>query len=94
MQLPPKERVALAHAIEKLEALGPQLLYPHQSNVEGAESLRELRPRAGRSPWRAFYRRIGDIFVIGAIVPEAQANKRKFARAAAAAQKRLDKVAT
>ena len=89
-QLPTKERVALAHAIEKLQVMGPRLRYPHQSNVEGAENLWELRPRSGRSPWRAFYRRIGDVFVIAAIGPEAQVNRRKFDRTAMVAQKRLD----
>ncbi len=91
-QLPTKERVALENAVKKLEAMGPQLPAPHQSNVEGVESLRELRPRSGRSPWRAFYRRIGDVFVIGAVGPEAQVNKRKFNQAAKAAQERLDEV--
>ena len=82
----------MANAVEKLQALGPQLPYPHQSNVEGAERLRELRPRAGRSPWRAFYRRFGDVFVIGAVGPEAQVDKRKFARAVDEAIARLDEV--
>ncbi len=80
MQLPAKERVALSNAIEKLKAMGPNLPAPHQSNVEGAESLRELRPRAGRSPWRGFYRRIGNVFVIAAVGPEAQVNRREFAQ--------------
>jgi len=91
-QLPTKERTAMANAVEKLQALGPQLPYPHQSNVEGAERLRELRPRAGRSPWRAFYRRFGDVFVIGAVGPEAQVDKRKFNRAVDEAIARLDEV--
>ena len=88
-QLPTKERFALEHAVEKLQAMGPRLPYPHQSNVEGAVNLRELRPRSGRSPWRALYRRIGDVFVIAAIGSEAQVNKRKFDRAVAVAHKRL-----
>jgi hypothetical protein len=92
MQIPTKERVALQNAVEKLKAMGPQLPAPHQSNVVGAQSLRERRPRSGRSPWRAFYRRIGDVFVIGAIGPEAQVNKRKFNQAAEASQRRLDEV--
>ena len=91
-QLPATELVALSNAIEKLKAMGPNLPAPHQSNVEGAQSLRELRPRAGRSPWRGFYRRIGDVFVIAAVGPEAQVNQRKFAQAAKAAQQRLDEL--
>ncbi len=55
-----------------------------------ADRLRELRLRAGRSAWRGFYRRLGDVFVIAAIGPEAQADKRGFGRAVAAAQARLD----
>jgi len=97
-QLPTRERTALANAVEKLRAMGPLLPYPHQSNVEGAKGLRELRPRAGRSPWRAFYRRIEDVFVdvfvIGAVGPEAQVDKRKFTGAVESAQKRLDEVET
>ncbi len=47
--LPVKERVAVMHAVEKLAAVGPALPFPHQSNVKGAERLRELRARSGRS---------------------------------------------
>lgn len=92
MQLPANERVALSNAIEKLRAMGPNLPAPHQSNVEGAKSLRELRPRAGQSPWRGFYRRIGDVFVIAAVGPEAQVDRRRFAQTVKAAQQRLDKI--
>jgi hypothetical protein len=91
-QLPTKERTALANVVEKLEVHGPLLPHPHQSRVIGSYALRELRPRAGRSPWRAFYRRFSDVFVIGAIGPEAQVDKRKFARAVDEAARRLDEV--
>lgn len=58
--LPAKERTALVHAMDKLEAVGPQLGHPHTSAVRQASGeLRELRPRAGRSPWRALYGRVG-----------------------------------
>lgn len=87
--LPVRERVAIENAVEKLKVLGPKLPYPHQSDVRGVERLRELRPRAGRSPWRAFYRRIGNAFVIAAIGPKAETNKRGFDRAVAAAEGRL-----
>ncbi len=53
--LPATERNALLHAVDKLEAFGPQLGFPHTSAVQGHLGLRELRPRAGRSPWRALY---------------------------------------
>jgi len=80
----------MTHAMEKLEALEPYLPYPHSSDVRGAGGMRELRPRAGRSPWRAFYRRIGDEMVIGSIGPEVEANPTGFARAVRAARQRLD----
>jgi len=54
--------------------------------------LCELRPRAGRSPWRCIYERIGDVFVIGAVGPEAQMDKTGFDSAISAAKKRLAEV--
>jgi hypothetical protein len=56
-KLPAPERVAMIHATDKLKALGPRLPYPHQSSIRGVQGLRELRPRGGRSRWRAFYQR-------------------------------------
>jgi hypothetical protein len=91
--LPTQERVALANAMKKLEALGPTLPFPHSSAVRNADRLRELRPRAGRSPWRAFYRQIGDvIFVVGAVGPEAAVKPRDFIRAIQTAEARLGKI--
>jgi hypothetical protein len=74
------ERKAVDTAVDKLASLGPLLPFPHTSKVMGDHggSLRELRPRAGRSPWRCIYQRIGDVFVIGAIAPEAQKDKAGF----------------
>ena len=88
--LPEEERVAIDHAREKLEAMGARLPFPHQSDVRGAVSLRELRPRGGRSPWRALYRQIGDAMVIGGIGPEANVDRRGFNRAVRRAGQRLD----
>ncbi|HBJ72287.1 MAG TPA: hypothetical protein DDY88_00890 [Actinobacteria bacterium] len=90
--LPAVEGNALLHAIDKLEAFGPQLGYPHSSAVQGYPALRELRPRAGRSPWRALYQRVGDVFVIAAIGPEAQVDNRRFRKAARLALARLDEL--
>lgn len=88
--LPQRERAALRGALEKLAALGEELGYPHTSAVQGAgETLRELRPRQGDSPVRAFYRRVGDTLVIAAVGPEAQVDPRGFKRAVAAALERL-----
>lgn len=89
LALPAPERNALLHAVEKLEAFGPQPGYPHSSAVQGFAGLRELRPRAGRSPWRGLYQRVGDTFVIAAIGPEAQADHRRFEKAARLALQRL-----
>jgi hypothetical protein len=80
------------NAAEKLEALGPGLGYPHSSAVRDAGQLRELRPRAGRSPWRGFYRRFRDVFVLAAVGPEAGADPRGFKRAVSTAEERLAKV--
>jgi hypothetical protein len=75
--LPAQERKAIDRAVDKLASLGPTLAFPHSSKVMGdpGGSLRELRPRAGRSPWRCIYERMGDVFVIGAVAPEAQKDK-------------------
>jgi len=88
--LPEEERVAVDHAVEKLETMGRRLPFPHQSDVRGVSSLRELRPRGGRSPWRAFYRQIGKAMVIGGIGPEANIDRRGFDRAVRRAEQRLD----
>jgi hypothetical protein len=85
-----REKTAMTHAMEKLEALGPLLSYPHSSDVRGVTGIRELRPRAGRSPWRAFYRRIGSEMVIGAVGPEAESNPSGFHRAVRDALQRLE----
>jgi hypothetical protein len=87
--LPVKERAAMDSALLKLDALGINLPFPHQSAVRGADNLRELRPRAGNSPWRAFYRRVGDSIVVAAIGPEAKVDRRGFNRATEAAKARL-----
>ncbi len=82
----------MQNAFEKLEAYGDHLPFPHSSRVKGATQLRELRPRAGRSPWRAFYPRVGDTLVIGAIGPEAHVDPRGFGRAIRAAEARLTRL--
>ena len=79
----------MQNAIDKLEVAGDRLTFPHTSAVQGADRLRELRPRAGRSQWRAFYRRIGDLMVIGSIGPEARSDPRGFQAAVQTAVERL-----
>lgn len=89
-ELPPREIDAMRNALRKLEALGPQLGFPHTSAVQGTDqTLRELRPRGGRSPWRALYRRVGNVMVVAAIGPEAQVDPRGFERAVRRALGRL-----
>jgi phage-related protein len=93
--LPAAERQAVARAIGKLEVGGDQLGFPHTSAIQGAAStLREVRPRAGRSRWRAFYRRVRDQLVIGAIGPEAGVDPGRFRRATALAASRIDEYET
>jgi hypothetical protein len=87
--LPARERVAVDNAVDKLEALGPNLGWPHSSAVKGWENLRELRPKRGTSPWRPLYRQVGKPFVIAAIGPEAKKDQRGFDRACQAAIERL-----
>ena len=77
------------NAVRKLEAVGPALGYPHTSAVQEADRLRELRPRAGRSPWRALYRQFGEMFVIAAICPEAVKDSRRFSSGCDDAAERL-----
>jgi hypothetical protein len=88
------ERVAIAHAIEKLEVDGPMLRSPHQSAVMGEPSgLRELRPRRGRSRWRPLYRRIRPRrFAILAIAPEAGIDGAAFERGVRIAGRRLNEL--
>lgn len=90
--LPPAERAALATAVEKLRA-DSQLGFPHTSLVRGSSlGVRELRPRRGRSRWRALYRRAGNVVVMLAVAPEAAMDRRGFDRALATAEQRLSEV--
>ena len=92
MQLPRDEQLALDHAAGKLAAVGSALPYPHQSAVKAGQGLRELRPRGGRSRSRALDDRRGDTFVIAAVAPEAQVDRRGFDRAVRTARRRLEEL--
>ncbi len=87
-----REAAAVDNAVAKLEAAGPALPFPHSSNVNGADNLRELRPRSGRSRTRALYRQIGKAFVIGAIGPEAKVRPKDWKKAIRDAERRLDEI--
>lgn len=91
------ERVAIQHAREKLEAIGPRLGAPHSSAIKGEDGsgLRELRPRAGRSRWRPIYRRVSPgTFVILALAPEAEIDGRGFEEKVRDARRRFDELQT
>lgn len=64
-------------------------LRPTLTPQGGTVAIRELRLRDG-APGGRLYRRVG-VFVVAAIGPEAQAGKRGFGRAVAAAQARADR---
>lgn len=83
-----KESVAIENAIEKLRSAGVKLDKRHSDHV--GDGLWELRPRAGRSPWRAIYKRIGETtFVILAVCPEYEENKKGFNKGLKDAAKRF-----
>jgi hypothetical protein len=91
--LPAVERAAMIRADKKLREIGPNLGSPHTSDVRGIKAtLRELRPRGGRSPYRGLYRRVGQELVIAAIGPDGKTDKRGFRKAVDRALARLDKV--
>jgi hypothetical protein len=69
-----------------------RLGYPHTSAVRSGEGLRELRPRPGRSPYRALYRQVGEVFVVAAMGLEARPGPRGSGRAVRRALDRLAKV--
>jgi hypothetical protein len=52
-----QEQVSLSATVELLEALGPQLPYPHSSAVHGSkyEHMRELRTQHEGRPYRTLY---------------------------------------
>lgn len=90
-RLPKNERKAIDTVVLRLIADGQSLSHPHCSAVKGSfVGIRELRPRAGNSPWRAFYRRIGNTFVLLAIGPEARVNPKGFEAAIRNAEHRLN----
>lgn len=89
-ELPHREQAALDNAVAKLAVIGPSLGYPHTSDVRTEPGIRELRPRAGRSPWRALYRQASEAtVVIAAVGPEAQHDAKRFRRACRHAAARL-----
>src|SRR5581483_10213320 len=89
---PAREKVAMLHAAQKLDAAGPRLGHPHSSAVRGEQrqGFRELRPRAGRSGWRRIYRLVNpSTFVIFAVGPEAEIDSRGYDAAVVRAVERF-----
>ena len=60
--LAPKMQVMLDNQIERIALFGPQLPFPHSSQVEG--ELRELRCHYGNTLFRILYRRSDNLFVL------------------------------
>jgi len=51
-----KEQASVALGVERLQALGVSLGFPHSSSIKGATlALRELRIQSGGKPLRVFY---------------------------------------
>lgn len=72
-------RTAVFTAVEKLRVLGPKTIEPHSRKVQGANTLRELRPRGGRYTVRPLYvQRDEREYVILAIAPEAMEDPSGF----------------
>ncbi len=92
-ELTAREQVAVTNVVAKLKVHGPMLPFPHSADVRGAPGLRELRPRGGGSPTRPLYRRIGGVFLVAAIGPDGESDRRGFEAACRRATKRRNEVA-
>lgn len=82
---------SIVNAVSKLCEMGERLEPPHMKPLQGAagSGLRELRPKQGRSDWRAIYRRTGSsVYVILAI--DRHANFQSLIQRAAARARRYD----
>jgi phage-related protein len=60
--LQPKVQVVVDNQIGRIAQFGPQLPFPHSSQVEG--ELRELRCHYGNTLYRILYRRSDNLFVL------------------------------
>ena len=88
-----RELAAIRNVVSKLKVLGIGLAFPHCSALQGpgCDGFWELRPRAGRSPWRPIFRRTeARLFVVYAVGPDAAVNKKRFRRSIIDARKRFD----
>ena len=62
-RLQPKHAAKVWHVIERLRIFGPELPFPHASDVTGTP-FRELRTTFAGQQYRVLYRREGDVFVL------------------------------
>jgi hypothetical protein len=76
-----KQKKGVLTVADFLRQLGPKITEPHAKSVKGAKGLFELRPSGGRALVRPLYVRVGDVFKIVAIAPEAQVDPSGFASA-------------
>jgi hypothetical protein len=81
---------SIVNAVLKLREMGERLEPPHMKLLQGAAAsgLRELRPKQGRSDWRAIYRRAGSVYVILAV--DRHTNFQSLIARAAARARRYD----
>lgn len=86
-----REYRAVAHAIRVLWTTGAQLGFPYTSAIRtsGNITLRELRPRRGRSRYRVLYAPRHPAPILLALAPEASHNPRGFQRSVGEAIDRL-----
>ena len=74
------------------EAVSDFARYPATMRDVLAVAILDREGNAGRSAWRALYRRVGDVFVIAAVGPEAQASPREFERMVTLAIQHMEKL--
>jgi hypothetical protein len=82
----------MATAIARLQEFGIALGFPRTSKVQGADDLRELRPRAGRSACGRSTDELATCSWWGSVGPEAQSNPQGFRAAVRDAERRLNEM--
>lgn len=81
------DRKAVFNVVQKLKDLGPNPS-PHMKSLKGEADLFELRPKQGASAVRPIYARLGNRFVVLAVV----AKKTDFERGVGVATQRLHRL--
>jgi Phage derived protein Gp49-like (DUF891). len=85
------ELAAIENGISKLRSAGTKLDKRHSDHV--GDGLWELRLFRSRSPWRAIYKQVGKKeFVILAVCPEYEQNKKGFRKGCKDAAKRFEEL--